>query len=73
MTGSGHRATSWFATRTGRRYGIELGFLLLAKLVLLIALYFLFIAPQPRTDTSPGAVQNHLLDQTSAVTPGKFP
>jgi hypothetical protein len=73
MTPSGHSATSWFATRAGRRYGIELGLLLLAKLALLTALYFLFIAPQPRTDTSPGAVQSHLLDAKSAAIPGEFP
>ena len=68
-----HKATSWFATRAGRRYGAELALLLLAKLVLLAALYFLFIAPQPRTDTSPDAVQSHLLDAKSAATTGKFP
>ena len=73
MTPSGHSAASWFATRAGRRYGAELGLLLLAKLALLTALYFLFIAPQPRADTSPGAVQSHLLDAKSAATPGKLP
>ena len=73
MTPSGHSATSWFATRAGCRYGIELGLLLLAKLALLMALYFLFIAPQPRADTSPGAVRSHLLDAKSSATPSKLP
>jgi hypothetical protein len=73
MTTPGHSATSWFATRAGRRYGVELGLLVLAKLVLLSALYLLFIAPQPRADTSPEAVQSHLLDAKSAATTGKFP
>jgi hypothetical protein len=69
MTSSGLSATSWFATRAGRRYGIELGLLLLAKLALLTALYFLFIAPQPRADTSPGAVRSHLLDTKNSAAP----
>jgi hypothetical protein len=69
MNPSGHSATSWFATRAGRRYGVELGLLLLAKLALLTVLYFLFIAPQPRADTSPGAVQNHLLDAKKSAAP----
>jgi hypothetical protein len=69
MTASGYSTTSWFATRGGRRYGIELGLLLLAKLALLTALYFLFIAPQPRADTSPGALQNHLLDAKKSAAP----
>jgi hypothetical protein len=73
MTSSELSATSWFATRAGRRYGIELGLLLFAKLILLVALYFLLIAPQPRTNTSPDAVQSHLLDAQSAATTGKFP
>ena len=73
MTPSGHSATSWFATRAGRRYGVELGLLLFAKLILLVALYFLFIAPQPRTNTSPDAVQSHLLDAKTAAATGKFP
>jgi len=75
MTADRHNPGSWFATRSGRRYGIELAALLLAKLGLLAALYFLFIAPQPRADTSPAAVQRHLLDANTAATArtGKSP
>ena len=75
MSAERHNPASWFATRAGRRYGIELAVLLLAKFALLAALYFLFIAPQPRADTSPGAVQRHMLDAASAATAqtGKSP
>jgi hypothetical protein len=73
MTSSGQGAASWFATRAGRRYGVELGLLLLAKLVLLSALYFVFVAPQPHADTSSAAMQSHLLDAQSPVISGESP
>ena len=66
-------ARSWFTTRAGRRYRLELTLVVLAKLVALTILYYAFIAPQPRAELSPGAVQHHLLDAESAATPGKSP
>lgn len=66
-------ARSWFTTRAGRRYYLELTLVVLAKLVALTILYYAFIAPQPRTDLSPGAVQHHLLDANSATTSDASP
>jgi hypothetical protein len=62
VTGVGpHRLSSssdktWFRTREGRRYGWELALILLVKLALLLVLWFVFIAPSPRTATDPAAV-----------------
>ncbi len=58
-------AASWFATRAGRRYKLEMALVVIAKLVALTILYFAFIAPQPRADLSSGAMQRHLLDSTA--------
>lgn len=68
---STHRgaARSWFATRAGRRYNLELAVVVLAKLVALTILYYAFIAPQPRADASSAAMQRHLLDTPPAATP----
>ena len=52
---------SWFRSAAGLRFGIELGVILLAKLAVLVLLYAVFIAPQPRADTSPASVRAHLL------------
>ncbi len=54
-------SASWFHTPAGRRYYRHFGALLLAKLALLLILYFVFIAPQPRPDTSPTAVFSALV------------
>jgi hypothetical protein len=62
--------SSWFRGRAGRRYGLELLVLLLAKLVALTILYFAFIAPQPRADTSRAAMQRHLFDTPSPASSG---
>jgi len=43
------------------------------KIALMIALYLLFIAPQPRADTSPSGVQQHLLDGTHSIPAGDSP
>ena len=61
---------SWFRGPLGRRYGIELALIVLAKLALLTVLYFLFIAPQSRADTSPTSVRQHLSDSAAAATQG---
>lgn len=55
-------ARSWFRSDHGRRYGRDIAIIVVLKLVLLIALYVFFVAPQPRADTSPDATRQHLLD-----------
>lgn len=57
-------AHSWFRTRGGRRFGLEFGVIILAKLVLLGALWHLVIKPQPRADTSPEAIERHFTPST---------
>jgi hypothetical protein len=52
---------SWFRSPAGLRFGVEVGAIVLAKIVVLILLYVVFIAPQPRTDTSPASVRAHVL------------
>ena len=52
-------ARSWFRSRGGRRFGVEIGVILFAKVVLLGALWHLVIKPQPRADTSPAAIERH--------------
>jgi hypothetical protein len=52
---------SWFRSRGGRRFGAEFALIVLAKLVLLGLLWWLCFAPQPRPDTSPGAIERHLM------------
>ncbi|MEO8803070.1 MAG: cytochrome oxidase putative small subunit CydP [Rudaea sp.] len=64
------RKFPWFGSRAGRRYKLELCVLVVAKLAALTLLYFAFIAPQPRADISPGAVQHHLLDSAAAARSG---
>lgn len=54
-------ASSWFRSRGGHRFGVEFGLIVLVKIALLIVLYYAFFAPQPRPDTSPAAVERHLL------------
>jgi len=49
-------ATPWFRSAEGRRYLRHFGGLIALKIVLLAVLYFVFIAPQPRADTSPDRV-----------------
>jgi hypothetical protein len=63
-----HHAFSWLASRAGRRYKLELTWVVFVKLVALTILYYAFIAPQPRTDLSPSALQQHLLDASPVVT-----
>jgi hypothetical protein len=44
---------AWFRTRDGRRFGWEIGVIIVVKLALLIVLWFVFIKPWPRPDTAP--------------------
>ncbi len=64
-----NRDRSWFRTNGGHRYGIELGLVVVAKLLALTILYLVFIAPQPHADASSAAVQRHLLGMPSANKP----
>lgn len=68
-------ADSWFGSAAGRRYGLQVFLAVIAKLIALTILYYAFIAPQPRVDTSPGAVQRHLLgaDTPAATRTEKSP
>jgi hypothetical protein len=52
---------SWFRSAAGLRFGIEVGVIVLAKFVVLVLLYVIFIAPQPRADTSPASMRAHML------------
>jgi len=52
---------SWFRSPQGVRLAIELGALILAKILLLVLLYFLLFA-QPRVPTSPAAMRDHLVE-----------
>lgn len=51
---------SWFRSAEGVRYGLEIAAIVLAKIALLVLLYFAFVASQPRADTSPAALRAHL-------------
>jgi len=52
---------SWFRTRGGRRFGLEFALIVTIKLLLLIVLWYVCFRPHPRPDTSPAAIENHLL------------
>jgi hypothetical protein len=64
---------SWFGTRAGRRYVLALALAIAVKIAVLILLYLTLIAPQPRADVSPTAVQRHLLDPADAAVNGVSP
>jgi hypothetical protein len=51
---------SWFRTLDGRRYGREIAFIIVVKLVLLVVLWFAFIKPWPRPDTAPAVAVQQL-------------
>jgi hypothetical protein len=79
---SGHIALtgSWFRSRAGRRYGRDFAWLIAAKVVLLALLYFIFVAPQSRVDTSPAAIRARLTPSAErtaenhpATDPGRNP
>ena len=55
---------SWFRSRGGRRFGFEFGAIIVLKLVALVLIWFFCIRPQPRADTHPAAVADHLLAPT---------
>ena len=47
---------SWFRSRAGRRYGLEIGLILALKMGLLVLLWFVFIKPWQRPAEPPAAV-----------------
>lgn len=55
---------SWFRSRGGRRFGVEFALIVGVKIVLLIVLWYAFFS-QPRPDTSPAALERHLISATS--------
>ena len=57
---------SWFRSAAGLRFAIEIGLVVAAKLALLSLLYFAFVAPQPRADTSAAAMRAHVLPAAPA-------
>jgi hypothetical protein len=69
QSGNAASADSWFRSPAGRRYGRHFAWLIAAKIVLLSLLYFVFIAPQSRVDTSPAAMRARL--DTSAIQAGE--
>ena len=50
---------SWFRSPQGVRLTVELAAIILAKIIVLVVLYFLLFA-QPRVQTSPAAMRDHL-------------
>jgi hypothetical protein len=52
---------SWFRSRGGRRFGLEFAAIVVIKIVALLLIWFICIRPQPRADTHPAAVADHLL------------
>jgi hypothetical protein len=67
------RESSWFRSAAGRRYGLEFALIVAIKFVLLALLYWLFIAPQPRADTSVDALRERMLGSAPAAAHGDSP
>jgi hypothetical protein len=59
---------SWFRSRGGRRFGREFAAIVILKLLGLLLIWFVCIRPQPRADTAPGAIADHLLAPATEVT-----
>jgi cation transporter-like permease len=55
------RESSWFASRPGRHYLVELALLIAAKALLLVLLWLVFFARSPRADLDPDAIVRHLV------------
>jgi hypothetical protein len=52
---------SWFRSRLGRRFGLEFVAIVAGKLVLLTLIWFVCFRTHPRIDTTPDAIERHLL------------
>ncbi|MBS0515393.1 MAG: hypothetical protein JSS16_07965 [Proteobacteria bacterium] len=66
-------APSWFRSVEGRRYRRHLLWLVVLKIVLLAAIYLIFVAPQPRADTSPDQVYDAIRGAPAAAAPASQP
>jgi hypothetical protein len=71
MDGATHTADdrierSWFRSPRGLRFAFELGAIILAKVIVMILLYF-FLFAQTRVPTSPAAMRDHLVEASTAV------
>lgn len=63
-----HRQSrSWFRSAAGKRFGLEIAALVMAKIAALIVLYCAFVAAQPRVDTSPAALRAHVAGDAAAT------
>ena len=60
---------SWFRSAAGRRFGLEIAVIVLAKIAILVVLYLAFVATQPRTDTSPASMRAHMLSGPGTPAP----
>jgi hypothetical protein len=57
VAGSTHSpGAPWFRSRDGRRYGIEIGLVIVVKLALLVLLCAVLVYVWPRADTPPASV-----------------
>ncbi|HEX6833400.1 MAG TPA: hypothetical protein VF132_07700 [Rudaea sp.] len=65
MPSPARETNTWFHSDQGRRYGRDIALIVALKIVLLTALYFFFVAPQPRADAGADATRRHLLDGTN--------
>jgi len=57
---------SWFRSPLGVRLAFELAAVILAKIIALILLYLLLFA-QPRVQTSPAAMRDHLAESGTRI------
>jgi hypothetical protein len=60
-------ATIWSRTAYARRFGREILFLIVLKIVLLSLLWWFAIKPLPRLEQSPEVVKKHLVAPPAAV------
>ena len=67
--GTEYRSSSpgegWLQTRDGQRYVWEIGAIIVLKLALLVALWFLFIKPWSRPPPPPATVAQHLYSSSA--------
>jgi len=60
-------ATIWSRTAEARRFGREILFLIVLKIVLLTLLWWVAVKPAPRADTTPAAIAKHLAAPPSSA------
>ena len=59
-------ATIWSRTAVARRFGREILFLIVLKIVLLTLLWWVAIKPAPRVETTPAVMAKHLVAAPAA-------